>query len=234
VAKAIQSAGKVLALNVRTLSEYADVGLKRTQVILYLLADAGLVRHTRKGYTLSVAEPPTEDEVVALLKSYEERAEHDKQRLADMMHYAETPHCRTQVLRQYFAEEVGEPCGRCDNCEQGLADAEAKLHAADEANGGGQPRLRQEPKADTAPDASTGHQDAHGVTVIETVHGTIQTTAPETIVHSEPERFKRGDRVRHQRFGMGEIKDIHGKNALVRFLKQGEKKLLVDFLEPAN
>ena len=69
--------------------------------------------------------------------------------------------------------------------------------------------------------------------MIQTVHGAIHTTAPETIVRSEPERFRRGDRVQHKRFGVGEIKDIHGKNALVRFVKQGEKKLVVDFLEPA-
>lgn len=232
VADALRSA-KALALNVKTVAEYADVGGKRTQVILYMLADAGLVRRARGGYRLSVATPPTEDEVAALLKSYEERAEHDKQRLADMMHYAETAGCRTQILRQYFGEELGEPCGRCDNCERGLADTDAELRAAEEAREG-RPKLRQEPVPDTPPDPSAGQQDAHGTTVIQTVHGAIHTTAPETIVRSEPEKFQRGDRVRHTRFGIGEIKDIHGKNALVRFLKQGEKKLLVDFLEPAE
>ena len=232
VADALRST-RSLALNVKTIAEYADVGQKRTQVILYMLADAGLVQRARGGYRLSVATPPTEDEIAALLKSYEERAEHDKQRLADMMHYAETAGCRTQILRQYFGEDLGEPCGRCDNCERGLVDTEAELRAADEERKD-RPRLRQEPVPDTPPDPSTGRQDAHGTTVIQTVHGAIHTTAPETIVRSEPERFQRGDRVRHARFGLGEIKDIHGKNALVRFLKQGEKKLLVDFLEVAE
>lgn len=234
VTKAIQSASRALSLNVRTVSEYADVGLKRTQVILYMLADAGLVRHGRRGYTLHVAEPPSEDEVVELLKGYEERAESDKQRLADMMHYAETPNCRTQVLRQYFGEEMGEPCGRCDNCDRGLVDTAAELRAADEQHRTERRRLRQAPKPDSAPDPSKGQQDAHGVTVIETGHGAIRTTAPETIVRSEPSAFHPGDRVRHQRFGIGEVKDVHGKNVLVRFLKQGEKRLLVDFLERAG
>ncbi len=230
VARALKST-KALALNVRSIAEYADVGGKRTQVILYMLADAGLVRRARGGYRLSVATPPSEDEIAALLKSYEDRAEHDKQRLADMMHYAETAGCRTQILRQYFGEDEGDPCGRCDNCDRGLVDTEAELRAAEAAHGKGRPRLRKEPVPDTAPDTSTGRPDAHGTTVVETVHGPIRTTAPETIVRSEPERFQRGDRVRHARFGIGEVKDIHGKNALVRFLKQGEKKLMVDFLE---
>ncbi len=233
IADAMKSA-KALSLKVSTIVEYADVGQKRTLVILYMLADAGLVRRARGGYQLSVATPPSEEEVVALLKSYEERAEHDKQRLADMMHYAETAGCRTQILRQYFGEDLGEPCGRCDNCKRGLVDTDAELRKAEEARGKGRPRLRKEPLPDTPPDVSAGRPDAHGTTVIHTVHGAIHTTAPETIVRSEPEKFKRGDRVIHARFGTGEIKDIHGKNALVRFLKQGEKKLVTDFLEPVG
>lgn len=230
VTKAMRNA-KTLALKVKTIAEYADVGQKRTQVILYMLADAGLVKRARDGYRLNVSTSPSEDEVVALLKSYEDRAEHDKQRLADMMHYAETAGCRTQILRQYFGESLGEPCGRCDNCERGLVDTDAELRASDEAHRKSRKRLRQAPKPDLAPDPEAGHQDAHGTTLIETAHGIIHTTAPETIVRSEPEKFKTGDRVRHARFGVGEIRDIHGKSALVRFLKQGEKKLLVDFLE---
>ena len=233
VAKAMKVAS-VMSLNVRTIADYADVGQKRTQVILYMLADAGLVRRARSGYRLNVATPPDEEEVAALLLSYEERAEHDKQRLADMMHYAETAGCRTQILRQYFGEELGEPCGRCDNCERGLIDTEVELRGAIEARRRGRKRLRQAPKPDTTPDSSAGHQDAHGTTLIETAHGVIHTTAPETIVRSAPEKFQRGDRVFHTRFGIGEIRDIHGGNALVRFLKQGEKKLLVDFLEPVR
>ena len=233
VALAMKST-KALALTTRAIAEYADVGQKRTQVILYMLADAGLVRRGRGGYRLNVATPPTEDEVATLLKSYEERAEHDKQRLADMMHYAETAGCRTQILRQYFGEDLGEPCGRCDNCERGLVDTEAELRAAEEARGSGRKKLRKEPVPDIPPDVASGRPDLHGTTVIETVHGPIRTTAPETIVRSEPEKFHRGERVRHARFGLGEIKDIHGKNALVRFLKQGEKKLVTDFLEAAD
>lgn len=70
--------------------------------------------------------------------------------------------------------------------------------------------------------------------MIPTAHGVIRTTAPETIVRSEAERFRLGDRVIHKRFGLGEIRDVHGKTAIVRFVKKGEKKLLTDYLEPAD
>ncbi len=223
------------ALNVKTIATYADVGVRRTQVILHLLVEAGLVHQGRHGFALTGTTPPSEEEAVKLLSTYEERAERDKQHLADMMHYAETSQCRTQILRQYFGEELGEPCDRCDNCERGLRDTDAELHAANEQHRQkkqSRKPLRQVAPPETAPDPAQGSHDAHGTTVIETVHGAIRTTAPETIVHSEPEKFRKGDRVLHNRFGMGEVRDIHGKNALVRFLKQGEKKLLTDFLEP--
>jgi hypothetical protein len=70
--------------------------------------------------------------------------------------------------------------------------------------------------------------------VIPTASGAIRTTAPETIVRSEPEKVRRGDRVFHKRFGLGEIRDVHGNKAIVRFLKKGERKLLTNYLEPAE
>ncbi len=227
---------KALPLTNRTLSEYSGVGCKRTQVILYMLADAGMVRQERSGYVLSISEPPSLDQITALLKHYEERAEHDKQRLGEMMHYAESPACRTQTLRLYFNEEVGEPCGRCDNCERGQ-DPEHDLAAHAEADRAAQKGLRQDPvqpkrvtsrltgKVDGAP------VDPHGTTVVHTLHGDIHTTAPETLVHSAPDPFKVGDRVRHSRFGIGQVRDIHGTNAMIKFPKDGLKRLVTSFLQ---
>ena len=81
-------------------------------------------------------------------------------------------------------------------------------------------------------------RDAHGTIEVATLQGVIRTTAPETLPHSEPEKFKRGDYVRHKSFGVGDIRDIHGNAAMVHFagtarIKGGTKKVLVDFLEAA-
>jgi ATP-dependent DNA helicase RecQ len=113
----------------RAIAEYAQVGLRRTQVILHMLADAGIVRRVRGGCVLNVSAVPTADEIVRLLLHYEERTRQDKQRLADMMHYAETVSCRMRILREYFGEEPGEPCERCDNCERSPGDDEAGMRA---------------------------------------------------------------------------------------------------------
>ena len=232
IAQAIKKS-KVPPLTTRAIAEFAQVGLRRTQVILYMLADAGLVRRVRNGYVPNVSAAPSADEIVRLLTYYEQRAQQDKQRLADMMHYAETVSCRMQILREYFGEELGTQCGRCDNCERNASETGDGLHPPGGNRNGGRRRLRKVTHRNAVPDPSTGFKDAHETTVIPTAHGPIYTTAPETIVRSEPEKFRPGARVIHKRFGIGEIRDVHGKNALVRFLKQGEKKLLTDYLEPA-
>ena len=37
--------------------------------------------------------------------------------------YAELTSCRRQHLLSYFGEDLPEPCGNCDNCESGVAQA---------------------------------------------------------------------------------------------------------------
>ena len=102
-------------------SDWANVGCRRTEVLLHLLVEAGLVQHDRSGYKLLLTTAPCDAELQTLLAAYEERATRDKEHLAAMMQYAETSKCRTQVLRTYFGEAEGEPCGRCDNCARPAA-----------------------------------------------------------------------------------------------------------------
>jgi len=188
------------AASADVIAQTANVGRKRTQVILYMLREAGLIKRGRGGYALKHAEAPSDEALQQLLATYEARAAHDKERLAEMMHYAETPQCRTQVLRVYFGEDEGERCGRCDNCEREAAAAVEGTKTAE-------------------------------TVVIETMHGTIQTTAPKTLPRVEAAVFGVGDTVRHKRFGTGRVKDVHGDAALVRFEKVGEKRVLTSFLK---
>ncbi len=194
----------------------ANVGARRTQVILYLLRDAGIVKGGRSGYALKAGNAPSDEALQEMLSTYEARAAYDKERLAEMMHYAETTQCRTQVLRMYFGEDAGEKCGRCDNCERGV---EAPLPERT-------PQRKREGTVAEAPPADV----APAVTVVETMHGTIRTTAPETLPQAAAERFGVGDVVRHKRFGMGHVRDVHGEAALVRFANVGEKRVLTSFL----
>ncbi len=209
-------------LSALDLAAKADLGRRRTQVILNLLREANLVRRTSRGYRLTDAEPPTGDKLEALLSTYVDRAARDKDRLADMMHYAETSICRTQIIRSYFGEPEGEACNRCDNCQRQKRDASQISRSEDEA------------QADTsAPDSSAPPANPAKVTQ-PSVHGDLCTPAPEAPPTVAPETtFHRGDRVRHKRFGSGSVLDIHDQMVLVDFLKGGQKRLRAGFLEAA-
>ncbi len=207
------------------IAEQANVGRRRTQVILHLLRQAGIIRRGKNGYSLKYAEPPTDEALEKLLEVYEDRAKNDKDRLVEMMHYAETVDCRMQIVRSYFGYEDGEPCGRCDNCEQrrGAKGAEAT------------PGIERQGDVVLAAAAEVRHADEahHGtkVTRLETMHGTILTTAPETLPHAEQEpTLAKGTPVAHKRFGPGKVKDVHDGIALVHFTDVGDKKVKLEFL----
>lgn len=204
--EAVASALQEEAATSAAIGEWSQVGEKRAMVILHLLEEAGFARRTRKGFARKIP-PPTALELEQLLAVYTARAAQDKDRLSEMMHYAETPQCRTQVLRVHFGEDEGLPCGRCDNCER-----------------------RQ-----TALEESSGRLPAtEQLTVIETPFGEIRTTSPETLPDGPTASFSVGQSVRHKRFGAGEVRDLHGNAALVRFQKCGEKKVLLQFLKAAR
>lgn len=97
------------------LAERAKVGRRRTQVVLHLLRQAGFIRRGVHGYTRTAAEVSDED-FEQLLASFTERGRADHDRLDEMMRYAESAACRKQILRAYFGEPEGKPCGNCDNC----------------------------------------------------------------------------------------------------------------------
>ena len=113
------SGGKTASIQIQTadiIASEANVGKRRTQVILRLLQEADLIRKEGMTYRPNRGETPSPEALEALLRTYIDRASADKIRLEEMMHYAETPNCRTQVIRTYFGEPEGEPCLRCDNC----------------------------------------------------------------------------------------------------------------------
>ncbi len=190
-------------------AELAGVGRRHTQVILYLLREANLAVRKRTAFVRRGADV-SDGEIDRLLSVYAERAENDKSRLDEMMHYAETVTCRKQILRGYFGEELGEACGSCDNCVNHPAEQLAAMNLHE-------------------------HQVHDGVTRIETITGTIVTTAPETLPQpEEPPRFAVGATVQHKRFGRGQVLEADGEILLVQFAKAGRKKLKSSFLSKAR
>ncbi len=228
---ATPAANVTAATTPELIAEQAGVGRRKTQVILHLLREAGLIRRGRRGYTVKREEPVSDDDLDDLLKGYTDRANGDKDRLAEMMHYAETVDCRVQVIRQYFGDEKGEPCGRCDNCElaAGAMAGQAGHTARVKADAKAQLRERSSSVASAA--AEEAHRAASAATRIETMHGTIVTTCPETLPHANEESpLAKGSEVTHRRFGPGKVKDVYNGIALVRFNSGGDKKVKVEFL----
>jgi ATP-dependent DNA helicase RecQ len=221
--RAVLGALSSAPVSLAAIAEFSQTGRRRTQVILYLLREAGVVRRGRSGYVLRRAEAIADAEIDLLLAEYKERANRDKERLAEMMHYAQAVTCRTQILRVYFGEDPGAPCNRCDNCARGL-NADADLRDA-------KPK-RSRRKHGTEVEVTS--VEGNNVTVIETMHGEIRTTAPETLPQVEPSKFAAGDRVRHKSFGLGRIRDLLGDVALVHFPKAGDRRVRTDFLRAAG
>jgi ATP-dependent DNA helicase RecQ len=84
------------------------------RVIANYLESAGLIK---KGRGLKVLRDfDSNDELERFLKAYEDRHQTDRNRLEQMMHYAQSIECRVVLLQRYFGEEVSKNCGRCDNC----------------------------------------------------------------------------------------------------------------------
>ncbi|HEV2575787.1 MAG TPA: ATP-dependent DNA helicase RecQ [Acidobacteriaceae bacterium] len=221
--RAVLNTLNAVPLSLASIAEFSQTGRRRTQVILYLLREAGVVRRGRSGYMLKRTEPISDAEIGLLLSDYTDRASRDKERLAEMMRYAQAVTCRTQILRTYFGEDAGEPCGRCDNCARGL-NADADLTEAKPR------RSRKKRIKEESPNPANGN----GVTVIESMHGEIRTTAPETLPQAQQAKFAAGDRVRHKSFGMGRIRDVLGAAALVHFPKAGDRRVHTDFLRAAG
>ena len=221
--RAVLNTLNAVPLSLPSIAEFSQTGRRRTQVILYLLREAGVVRRAHSGYMLKRAEPISDAEIGLLISDYTDRASRDKERLAEMMRYAQAATCRTQILRAYFGEDAGEPCGRCDNCARGLnADADLTEEKPKRS------RTKRRTEEELQP------KNGNGVTVIETIHGEIRTTAPETLPQVEQARFAVGDRVRHKSFGLGRIRDVLGSAALVHFPKAGDRRVHADFLRAAG
>jgi ATP-dependent DNA helicase RecQ len=101
---------------------------KKVKVVVALLDAIGLVERGRRiRKTRDFAGP---DELERFLAEYEERHADDRQRLDEVMHYAQSTDCRMRLITTYFGEPAGPPCGRCDNCRESAASNRAMASAA--------------------------------------------------------------------------------------------------------
>jgi ATP-dependent DNA helicase RecQ len=94
------------------------MGERKVKVVVALLDSMGVVKRGRR--VRKTRDFATPEELERFLASYQERHADDRQRLAEVMQYAESARCRMNIITEYFGEEAAGPCGRCDNC-RGIA-----------------------------------------------------------------------------------------------------------------
>ena len=98
------------------IAEASALPEKRVKVVAAQLIAAGAAeRRRRKLHPIRPLEPA---ELERLLSEYEERHADDRERLEEIMRYAQSAGCRVRQLREYFSEPPGEACGICDNCRR--------------------------------------------------------------------------------------------------------------------
>ncbi len=233
---AVTNTKNVPEMTVDALAEKTGVPCKKVQVILHLLREAGMVHRGRRGFALVAKEPPTGDELNHLLETYADRATHDKDRLESMMHYAQSTECRVQLIREYFNEPAAERCGQCDNCESGLAadasgdDHSSRVHA-DARSQTAEAKHAGSLAAAAEPGSSDMSHTPQSVASQEGTRSHNANAAPEASLQQPAvlPSVEKGDRVRHETFGEGKVKETFDDTALVHFAA-GDKKLKLDFL----
>ena len=110
----------------------ADLGVSSRKLggLLNLLRESGAVMEDSGVYRAGTMGP--EDAVDAAV-AFAQRREHIDQSRVDMARqYAETNGCRREFLLGYFGEQLGAPCGNCDNCEKAAAQADTAPEPVEE------------------------------------------------------------------------------------------------------
>jgi ATP-dependent DNA helicase RecQ len=95
----------------------ATLGLRKTQVLLTHLCDAGLLEEAVDGFHLTGAVPST-DEIERIVHNYVVRRAEDRRRLEAVVRYCESTMCRARILATYFGEDAPPACSRCDRCRR--------------------------------------------------------------------------------------------------------------------
>jgi ATP-dependent DNA helicase RecQ len=174
---------------------------RKVKVILSQLEVSGIIER-RGGRIKCVRAFATPEELHAFLSEYEQRHTSDRERLDQMMRYAETTFCRTRFLREYFGEPSGTDCEHCDNCRA---------------------RSQRESQS-AAAEVIPGPKD--GAVAAKLMPEAVRTARAARLFHI-------GDRVRHRRFGTGQVIEITGQNLTVDFGHAGCKHIRHQYVQKA-
>ncbi len=108
------------------LQQATELSQTKLSTAVSRLEEAGAVEVLPDGEVAPRDDGPDRQEAIETAANLEgNRRELDRSRVDMMRAYAETDACRRGFVLSYFGEPVDGPCGHCDNCEAGRADAAA-------------------------------------------------------------------------------------------------------------
>jgi len=105
------------APSLEALALSSEMGSRVAAGLVATLEEAGLVAR-EDDHVRALAGGTLEEDVRGLAGRFETLRTQDGRRLDALHDYALETRCRAVVLREYFGEEEGEPCGLCDVCRE--------------------------------------------------------------------------------------------------------------------
>jgi ATP-dependent DNA helicase RecQ len=124
-------------VSVRDLAVSLALPERRVRVVLSVLEAMGVANEVKAARWKGVEPRPSQERVDRAAMIFEARRISDRRRLADLLKYMNLQRCRVQMMRGYFGEPEGGPCGLCDSCagldsevfDPGEDDHRHELHA---------------------------------------------------------------------------------------------------------
>ncbi|NJN59048.1 MAG: ATP-dependent DNA helicase RecQ [Leptolyngbyaceae cyanobacterium SL_5_9] len=125
VATVVQAQEETIDLN--ALKTQTNLSRSKLQTALGHLEAVDAIAILPSGEVTATESSPDLTQVAAEAIEVQERhQQYERSRLEMMRGYAEVQDCRRQYVLNYFGEELGEPCGRCDRCEAGITSQDEK------------------------------------------------------------------------------------------------------------
>jgi ATP-dependent DNA helicase RecQ len=117
VYETLQQASEGLGINDLANALDGELSKTRIRVALNLLKQEHIAKE-RRGAKFGIARPTASAEkITGIAASYAEKGARDRDKLQQMMLYAQSALCRWQILSEYFETgEIEDACGVCDNC----------------------------------------------------------------------------------------------------------------------